>query len=113
MIDFLTFVLVKNIPATPATKCIYCARFDETNICYVGQAWNAKIRMNGHFQKLRSGKHHNRLLLETFNRIGCDRLTFYMLEKLPSNLSKPAMCSKEREWRKILFDQGYTLLNIG
>lgn len=69
----------------PRRVFIYAIRERETGRQYVGSALDYKDRWRHHRWLLNANKHHCVYLQRAWNKHGCDRFEFVILEILPSN----------------------------
>jgi len=69
---------------------------------YIGQAVNIKNRINGHFKRLRAGKHHCAHLQSAFQKYGQESFTYSVLEECPVE----ALIKCEQFWMDYYRDRG-------
>jgi group I intron endonuclease len=79
----------------PKKQCgIYGIRNKTNGKWYIGQSIHLRGRINCHFAYLRSGKHRNEHLQQSFIKYGRESFEFYVLEETTEDM----MDVKERAW---------------
>lgn len=92
---------------------IYGIKNKKTNKIYIGQSIKIEKRWDQHKRELRSGKHYNEYLLNSFNKYGENCFDFLILEEcLESELN-----FKEEEWinkfsKTDLYNQNFHIFDL-
>lgn len=81
-----------------ARSCIYGIVHDESSIIYVGSASNLQKRINHHRCTLRSGKHDNGYLHNSWVKYGEPSFSFIILEECAISL----LAEREAFWMKLV-----------
>lgn len=90
-----------------------CYAIIRGNRVYIGSSHDIQKRFKQHLAALKSNKHHCRYLQNSYNfhaSLSC--FSFYILDSLPSNISKEQLTAREQLWLDYYkHNLGFTLFN--
>lgn len=84
------------------TTGIYAIKNIVDGKCYIGQAFNIRLRMTRHFSQLRGGYHHCKYLQRAWCKYGESNFERLILEECGEN----ELTEREQYWMDILKDSG-------
>ncbi len=90
--------------ARPRISGVYAITCIPTSHSYIGSAVDLEGRRRVHFNKLQTGKHHNKVLQFAFDVFGENNFEWRVLEKCDKSRLQEREYSKLRTWKKPLFN---------